>query len=36
MLVLGESVLSLLIVETTELSNYYVAACVDIGNVITL
>ncbi|KAL3908305.1 MAG: hypothetical protein SGILL_008532 [Bacillariaceae sp.] len=36
MLMLGEAVLSLLIVETTELSNYYVTACVGMLNVIVI
>jgi Bacterial low temperature requirement A protein (LtrA) len=36
MLMLGESVLSLLIVEPTELSHYYVTACVGIVTVIFL
>ncbi|KAL3903037.1 MAG: hypothetical protein SGILL_010599, partial [Bacillariaceae sp.] len=36
MLMLGESVLSLLIVETTELGNYYLTACVGIVNVIVI
>lgn len=33
---LGEAVLSLLVVETTELSNYYVTACVGILNVVVI